>query len=259
MSDGTSPAAVRNYGANVARFDYLAFIDGDCVAPKNWLFNAVSLLDNNNSYGLVGGGCLAPINSNLLVRSWAITEKETNDLFVKTKINKFLSGSNMIMRKSDFDRVGGFDESLVTGEDDAFSRKIINSGFVTFFSSLLSVVHYGYPDNMIDVFKKSFWHGKSQFQAHGFWGDKMVILTWGWILMFLLSFFSYVNHYFSFFFLIFLFFPIVLSRRRLVGLNTLSFLRILPVSYVVCFIALLGRSLSLVKELTRCTLKTTFR
>src|SRR4051794_39076134 len=39
-SGGRNPAAKRNYGAQIARGEWLAFIDDDCVADPEWLTSA---------------------------------------------------------------------------------------------------------------------------------------------------------------------------------------------------------------------------
>jgi len=44
-----SPTASRDFGARIARGEYLGFIDDDCVATENWIQSAIDLFDRENS------------------------------------------------------------------------------------------------------------------------------------------------------------------------------------------------------------------
>ena len=49
------PAAAKNAGISMAKGNIIAFIDGDCIATKNWLKNIVSGFENS-AVGCVAGG-----------------------------------------------------------------------------------------------------------------------------------------------------------------------------------------------------------
>ena len=52
--NGTSASYKRNAGARAAKAPWLAFVDDDCVADKNWLLNAELLLKSNDCQAIEG-------------------------------------------------------------------------------------------------------------------------------------------------------------------------------------------------------------
>ncbi len=57
------PGAARNYGINLAKFSYIAFLDVRTLPESNWLENAKNLLQENQNEGLLGKTKYIP-NSN---------------------------------------------------------------------------------------------------------------------------------------------------------------------------------------------------
>ena len=246
--DGNSPSAVRNYGATLSKFEILAFIDGDCEAPKHWLSVAIDNL-KDRSVAMTGGGCFAPEGSSLVTRSWApVSTVEKKNTIAK---NVLLPGSNMLIKKQVFIDVSGFDESLISAEDDDLCKRTIRSGMSILKDDSLSIVHHGYPSTLYEVFKKSLWHGSTQLKAHGLFGDKMVMLTLVWaasLLFLLMSIFFAQNSTFVLL-LIVLFLPFVLSMVRIKNISYCDRLGLLIISYIVCFLVVFGRSVGMIREM----------
>lgn len=172
-SGAGNPAGVRNAGIAAAQGRYLAFIDGDCLAPGDWLTRLVDWLERDPEVAAVGGPCLAPDDANWIVRAWGPPPAPI------PPHPSPLVGANMFVRRSALDRVGIFDTSLTSAEDDEISRRLKAAGRVMS-DPALAVVHLGYPDTLTAMFRKGLWHGSSQYRAHGFTGDKLLILTLLW-------------------------------------------------------------------------------
>lgn len=162
--------AVRNCGVKVAHGDILAFTDSDCIVPEQWLMTAVEILEDD-IVGAVGGGCLVPPDASWLEKAWVFQQKDT------TKESIYLPGSNFILRKDIFNKLGGFDETMFAGEDDDFSKKLRKEGYILILHKSCFVIHLGYPKSLIGVAKRQIWHGKSVLENRESIFDKMLIFT----------------------------------------------------------------------------------
>lgn len=163
--------AVRNAGANEAKGEILAFTDGDCIIPSNWLTTASSYLQNTPNIGAVGGACLAPEDGTWLEKAW-VTEQQNQEETVK-----YLPGSDFIIPKNLFESLGAFNEVIVAGEDDDLSRKIRDKGLQLLSLKDCFVIHLGYPKKFFAVFKRQVWHARNSTEIKEGNFDKMFIAT----------------------------------------------------------------------------------
>lgn len=182
LSYATSAAGVRNMGAEFSKGKILAFLDSDCIAPPVWLeviYNVFA--DGRNSELIVGGTCLSPKDGTFVEKSWA-----PNTTSYEGEVNA-LPGANMSLEKKAFIRLGGFCDRLKTAEDDEICKRARTHGFQVISKRNLAVIHLGYPKSLVDLFKKMVSQSETQLIAHGFFGDKVVILTWVWISLIIMT------------------------------------------------------------------------
>ena len=179
-SSATNPAGVRNAGAAKAKFSFLAFIDGDCVACDGWLEDIFKQLSSEN-VGAYGGPHIAPTDQNWIVSNW-------NPRVLKDSISQRakLPGSNFSISHQLFNRLDGFNEQLTSAEDDDLSKRAAEQSLCVK-DSKHYVEHYGYPDSLIKVLRQQIWHGSTQLKAHGPVKDKVTLLTLIWLLIPLVS------------------------------------------------------------------------
>src|SRR5690606_9775407 len=137
-ASGKKIGAVRNAGANVARGEVIAYVDGDCVVSPDWINVAISHLYESN-VGAVGGNPVRRREANWIERAWALEKKDGI-----AKVTSLATGS-FILLKSTFVRAGGFNEDIVAGEDTALSRQIRQLGLELVLDSGCNVIHLGYP------------------------------------------------------------------------------------------------------------------
>lgn len=169
--------SVRNVGLAAAKGQFVAYVDGDCEVPSKWLRTAVDLLESQTSIGAVGGPCLSPADGTWVQRSLAPSKLGPG--FVRPA--KAIATSSFIARTSLLREAGGFDETLISGEDDDMSNRIMSRGFVVVSASDSHIVHHGYPRTWWDVLKKEIWHGRHHLEVRTKF-DLTLILTFVFVL-----------------------------------------------------------------------------
>jgi cellulose synthase/poly-beta-1,6-N-acetylglucosamine synthase-like glycosyltransferase len=162
--------AVRNLGVTRSKGDILAFIDGDCEAGATWLGAAVTQLADP-AIGAVGGSCLLPAKTTWVERAFA-GRAQGSDGEVQR-----LAGSSFIIRRTDFESIGKFSETLSAGEDDELSARVRQNGLKLVALTECSVIHNGYPKSLGQLFVKQLWHGRNQLEAAETWRDPTLVLT----------------------------------------------------------------------------------
>lgn len=120
------PSFKRNLGAKMAKGQYLAFLDDDSYPSKNWLKNANKILSNKPDIAAVCGPCLTPPTDNYLKQasglvwsSWlgsggAGTYRNRPQ---KSRFVQDYPTVNLIVKKIDFESIGGFNNNFWPGED----------------------------------------------------------------------------------------------------------------------------------------------
>ncbi len=146
-----NPALRRNLAAAEARGQYLAFIDDDASAPRDWLKKGVELMRDRGCSG-VGGPNLAFPGASLLE---GLTDVVLSAPFIGAGSRAYGGGGrpaparpgevhlvNFMVKKEWFDRAGGFNEELgYGGEDTEFMHAAVGLGAEFFFEPSLFVYH----------------------------------------------------------------------------------------------------------------------
>lgn len=150
-------AAVRNQGVAHASGEYLSFIDADCTIEPTYYTLALQVFD---SVAPAATGCRydLPPNPHWIEEVWQIIHRRPKDGYVN-----YLNSGNLVVRKSAFEAVGGFDESLETGEDAELGQRLGRHGFRIYESHAVAAVHLGNPKTLRAFFRKHVWHGLGMF------------------------------------------------------------------------------------------------
>jgi mycofactocin glycosyltransferase len=113
-------ARARNVGAQGGRSDLLAFLDSDCLAESGWLEALVTELADPEV--AAAGGRVGPAAE----RSWLERYEAVRSPLDLGRARAgarpgrpvpYLVTANLVVRRSDFEAVGGFDPALRWGED----------------------------------------------------------------------------------------------------------------------------------------------
>ena len=121
----------RNKGAGIAKGDYIAFFDVDCVVHERWLLESMKVIEKIDA-AVIGGVVAAyhPDNTVEKVLHFLHCPKALDDIAFKS-IDQWdimrgaIETNNVVIEKRAIEAVGGFDEGryFCTGEDfDLFLR-----------------------------------------------------------------------------------------------------------------------------------------
>lgn len=132
ISGNVSPAIKRNLGAKKARGKYLAFLDDDSYPLKDWLKQARPLFTSN--IAAVCGPCLTPPTDNPrqqasgLVWSSYLGSGGAGSYRNQISSSRFVDdypSVNLIVKKTDFEAVGGFNTHHWPGEDTILCHDLV--------------------------------------------------------------------------------------------------------------------------------------
>jgi GT2 family glycosyltransferase len=179
-SQHTGPAAARNIGVKTATGDHIAFCDSDDVVRPGWIqamHKALSQTDvvaGSFEFGSLNGRRELP-----------------PQLAVTRQLGQIPAGlaANLGVRRSLFDAVDGFDESLRVGEDVDLCWRIQFAGgsFGVAPDAVVSKRERGTPTEM---FRQGLAHGASgprlfaKHRASGIRRDYYAVFrSWGWLVL----------------------------------------------------------------------------
>lgn len=143
------PAEKRDIGAKEAGGEILAFLDDDAYPRNDWLSNALLNFEDGNIAMVCGPGVTPDSDSivkkasgavytsflgggNLSHRYWPKKKKYVEDF----------PSVNMLIRKKDFEKVGGFSTSFWPGEDTKLCLDIIKTGKKILYDPEVFVWHH---------------------------------------------------------------------------------------------------------------------
>jgi GT2 family glycosyltransferase len=124
LINGGLPAKGRNDGAKYVKSDYILFIDADIVLSENIIENSIKKISETDADLIT---CKFRCNSNF---SSKIIYLLSNIFISLSKLDKpFAIGGYFLIKKSVFDDLGGFDETLMHCEDYFLSKKVKRKKF----------------------------------------------------------------------------------------------------------------------------------
>lgn len=163
-------AAKRNEGVDRTTTTFIAFIDSDAYPHTDWLREAISVLYQDESVGIVGGPNVSPPNQEsernlvgMATRSWLVSGKWNfyKDIRSSPRYCDNLPSCNMVMRKSLYEALGGMNEQLELGEDTDLCARVIASGRKIFFTPKAIVYHF--DRKVMSYFKQRIIRGAGLF------------------------------------------------------------------------------------------------
>ncbi|UTE73407.1 glycosyltransferase [Rossellomorea marisflavi] len=139
-------AVARNTGINYSSGEYISFLDDDDEFLPDKILNQVKRMENlDNSWG----ACYTSykkFNSNDNVQ--ICFENREGELFLEGLMRSLYigSGSNIFVRKSVIEKIGGFDESFIRNQDLEFLVRVLKEFKMAFVNICGLLVHYEIRD-----------------------------------------------------------------------------------------------------------------
>lgn len=140
----------RNLAISRTRYELIASTDDDCVVPSDWLRRLVEAFTINPQIGLVFGNVFAPPHEHAL---WTVAayERHAPQLIctMKDKVTARGIGACMGLRRSMWQAIGGFDESLGPGAIFRFGEELdiaircLLRGYLIYETPCYALVHHG--------------------------------------------------------------------------------------------------------------------
>lgn len=245
--DKGNVGAVRNLGTKLASGQIYAFIDGDCIAPNNWLSTINNQINTTQNIA-IGGAAELSNNANWLERYWLLEAPNGMSL------PKELLGCSLALSSELFKRIGGFNESVSSGEDTIFSLALRKSNATVKIIREMNIVHLGNARSPAAFIKRQIWHSEnytknllSSIQDPVF----ILTITFYLALVFNLTFIA-LSKSNTIPFLIMLIPPAILSFKRIIRSNNAKkYILFFPIIFTIDVLYLLGRCIGVTKGIIK--------
>jgi len=146
-------AAARNRGIRSAKKDIICFIDDDCIADKCWIENLVKGFDDETVGG--AGGRILAHNSRSLVERYLESKMDQE---VAINLFSFVATGNAAYRRHVLEKLGGFDESFKSSEDNDLGIRVRLAGYKLKYVPE-AVVYHKHETTIKDLIKKYYRYG----------------------------------------------------------------------------------------------------
>ncbi|MDO5156767.1 MAG: Coenzyme F420 hydrogenase/dehydrogenase, beta subunit C-terminal domain [Eubacteriales bacterium] len=152
-----------NNAAKYAKGDYIFFLNNDTQVQENWLSSLLELMDRDEKIGMVGSKLLYPDGAlqeagGILWKdgsAWNYGNQKSplDSEFNYVKEADYISGAAIMIRKSLWEEIGGFDDRYAPAyyEDTDLAFEVRKHGYKVMYQPLSQVVHFEGVSNGTDT------------------------------------------------------------------------------------------------------------
>lgn len=150
---GLTIGGLRNLGARAAGGRYLSFLDADCLIEPSYFTRAVSVLATAQA---AATGCEYDLPE---AAHWIERTHHAMHFVGRAREVVYINSGNFFVERSAFERVGGFDSTLLTGEDADIGHRLVRAGFRIYESPDVRAFHLGNAKTLRQHYRRTLWHG----------------------------------------------------------------------------------------------------
>jgi glycosyltransferase involved in cell wall biosynthesis len=148
LRKGPERSVQKNFGARLAKGDFLYFVDSDFILERDTISRCVKACENLDGVSTINYS----VGHGVWGKSIALQEHFlAHDPTIQTV---------RFIRKKAFLELGGFDKRLVIGEDLDFYARLVEGKFRVGHSNAIEW-HTGEPETLEDISRRSFYYGKA--------------------------------------------------------------------------------------------------
>jgi glycosyltransferase involved in cell wall biosynthesis len=159
---GLTISGLRNFGVENSTREWIAFVDADVELDRHWGETVVGFIDAAKEKGIdtkriiTGSTYLVPENPTWVESVWY------EQLILRDIAEtKYINAGNMILHREMMRRLGGFDTTYETGEEEKLCEDArLKHSAIILKNAEIKAFHHGYPKNIRAFFQRMRWHGK---------------------------------------------------------------------------------------------------
>lgn len=149
----SSQFAARNKGVAISRGKILAFTDSDCIPSPQWIESGVKSMLEQYNCGIIGGA----VNFFFKASKPNLIELYDSLFFLQQKRYiediKFAVTANLFTFREVFDKVGLFNETLRSGGDGEWGKRVFNHDYNIVYSAD-AIINHPARYELSDLYKK---------------------------------------------------------------------------------------------------------
>jgi len=125
VADKRGTGYQRNLGVKNSKYEDVVFFDADNVLPVNFLEKTIEFVENNKA------DCITGIYKPLEPSLYTKVSMFIHNIYVisQKKRSPVATGTFMYFKKSVFNDVNGFDETILYGEDSDIVKRAVEKGY----------------------------------------------------------------------------------------------------------------------------------
>jgi len=153
-------SVMRNEAALGARAELIAFVDADHEVAPHWTTAVLDAIDRPAVWA-VGANYHAPSDGTWVQRIY----DAFRDHAPGTRTADWLPSGNLVVRKTAFEAVQGFDTTLESCEDVDLCRRLRAAGGTLVESEAIRSIHHGDPRTLRGLFLAELWRGRDNLRV----------------------------------------------------------------------------------------------
>ena len=159
LADGVelSPSAGRTAGTQLARGQFIMYVDGDMILAKEWVARALALLQSDKDIGALFGA-LASKEENQIANSESISNNRPGNASLSMTSSDRVAGAFMV-RRTAMEIAGGMNPYLTGDEEADLSYRIKAAGFRIGKTKEMMAIHPPRMASTIDETMRRYRHG----------------------------------------------------------------------------------------------------